>query len=149
MQISFMVPPHVSKPYVWLVEMDGRRLGINDRHEWQVESLGKVSPLNNEQTCILAIPVLEADPRKFYSFLKGLTPTLAEAAETFPLEMVLKVVFHTSFSGYWPQRALEWLGANEAPVDKLESELRSFSINKAMPQKARQTAYMLVRRSGV
>jgi hypothetical protein len=72
-------------------------------------------------------------------------PALAKVVDSFPKETLLKHIFHTSYSSYWPERALEWLAADQDLWSKFRDELMMFATNKTMPQGARQRAQRMLR----
>ena len=96
---------------------------------------------------MLLMPVLEIESKKFSDFLKEVeisAPDYSDVIRRFPKYLLLKHVFHTSVSGYWPERALAWL-KDDADIQPLfENELEKFVNQKTMPQNARQTAKKIV-----
>lgn len=60
--------------------------------------------------------------------------------DRFPKVMFLKHVFHASFSGYWPEKALTWLKADPSVQKYFSCELEQFVNSKVMPQGVRQRA---------
>jgi hypothetical protein len=102
---------------------------------------------NSEDSCVPLVPILDVDQKDFSAFLQSAAasvPGFAEIIRRFPKELLLKHVFHASFSGYWPERALAWLSADEGLQSRFREELEAFVGNKVMPQGARQKAKRIV-----
>ena len=105
--------------------------------------------LDSEDKCIPLEPILEVDENLFFKFLQDARkefPTYADSIDRFPKVMLLKYAFHTSYSGYWPQKALTWLNADPGIQNLFQKELEIFAKNKVMPQGARQQARAILQR---
>ncbi|MES2407097.1 MAG: hypothetical protein V4528_07230 [Pseudomonadota bacterium] len=108
---------------------------------------GNLVFFNSEDKCVPLVPILELEEKKFLDFLESaalLSPIGSECMRTFPKELLLRHVFHTSFSGYWPERALAWLETDKSLHPLFKDELEKFMQNKVMPQGARQKAKRMV-----
>lgn len=93
-------------------------------------------------------PLLDVPEAEFSAFLQRTAranPLRAQQVLAFPKEALLKHTFHTAHSSYWPERALDWLAADQGLWPQFRDELKKFSTNKAMPQAARQHAQRLLR----
>lgn len=143
MKISFLEPSNELPPYCWLVKIGERKLGVHQSDGWCMELDDKLVFFSSEDTCVPLSPILEIEGRKFTDFLKSavvLNPRYSECIKQFPKKILLKHVFHTSFSGYWPEKALAWLAEDEDLHQSFRYELEKFIQNKVMPQSARQKA---------
>lgn len=134
-------------PYCWLFAIDKRRLGVHVRDGWCIEVNGQVECVDEEYKCVHMLPALE---QTFASFATQLRlaeqtyPAFAPSIRKFPKQMLLKHAFHASVSGYWPARALDWLGDDSELQSALRRELAVFTQNKIMPQALRQRATKLL-----
>ncbi len=147
MDVSFFMPPVDVAPYCWLIEMGSRKLGVHQRDGWCMQLDAQLVFFNSEEKCVPLAPILEVEEKKFFGFLESAAisnPTYSESIRKFPKELLLKHVFHTSFSGYWPERALAWLAADKNLQPLFKDELERFVQNKVMPQGARQEARRIV-----
>ena len=103
---------------------------------------------DSEEQCVPLGPILEMEEVKFSDFLESAAASNSDYSESirrFPKELLLKHVFHTSFSGYWPEKALAWLISDENIQPLFKDELEKFIENKTMPQGARQRAKKIVK----
>lgn len=144
MKITLLIPQIEASPYCWLVELGPRKLGVHKQNGWCMQLADeRVVFFNSEELCVHLCPILEMEERKFFDFLESAVASnlgYSESIRRFPKESLLKHVFHTSFSGYWPERALAWLNADEHIQPLFKDELKKFIENKVMPQGARQRA---------
>jgi hypothetical protein len=102
---------------------------------------------DSEDKCMLLMPILEIEAKKFFDFLKTVeihASSYSDAVRRFPKELLLKHVFHTSCSGYWPEKALAWLFDDNTLQPLFEDELKKIIDNKVMPQGIRQKAKKLM-----
>lgn len=143
MKIAFLTPPIDASPYCWLVEIGPNKLGVHVNDGWCMQLGERLIVLDSEGKCVPLEPILELEENAFFNFLEDVKkafPAYAAAINHFPKVILLKHVFHTSFSGYWPERALTWLDADPGIQSLLQEELRMFAEKKTMPQGARQKA---------
>lgn len=136
-------------PYCWLIQSGQGKLGVNKNNGWCVGIGDQIIFFNSEEKCVPLVPLLDIEEKKFFDFLNRtmlVKPDYADAIKRFPKVLLLKHVFNSSFSGYWPERALEWIVADKHIQSSLKDELTRFAQNKAMPQRARQKAERIVRR---
>jgi hypothetical protein len=148
MKITLMEPAIVEGPYCWLIDMDGLRVGVNAQTGWCVRSANADIELDAEEKLVPLGPLLELPVATVTAFLDRAAQAHAahaNAIRAFPMQALLKHVFHTSFSGYWPERALAWMADDPACWPAFAEELKRFSENKAMPQAARQQAARMTR----
>jgi hypothetical protein len=145
--ITLLSPPIEEPPYCWLVKSERGKLGVKKDNGWCICLEERVIFFNNEEKCVPLVQVLELDEQAFFVFLgdaMSLKPDYAEAIRNFPKLLLLKHVFNSSFSGYWPERALEWISSDQQMQFLLRNELDRFSKNRVMPQRARQIAKRMV-----
>lgn len=148
MEIRFLAPPMDVPPYCWLIEIGPRRLGVHEHNGWCMQVDERIVFIDSEDRCMPLAPILELDERMFFDFLRDtekLVPAYVESIRRFPKSLLIKHVFHTSFSGYWPEKALAWLIADKGIQPQFRDELARFIENKVMPQGARQMARRIVR----
>ena len=149
MKITFLALPIEAPPYFWLIEMGSRKLGVHKQKGWCMQLTdGRLILLDSEDRCMPLGPILEIEERKLFDFLEGAAasnPNYSESIRRFPKEFLLKHIFHTSVTGYWPERALVWLAADKTLQPLFKDELEKFIQNKVMPQGARQKAKKIVR----
>ncbi|WLE58853.1 hypothetical protein GIY62_17360 [Burkholderia plantarii] len=134
--------------YCWLIELGERLVGVHAQTGWCMRVDDRVIALDEESKFVPLGPVLDVPGVEFFAFLQRAAvaaPNWAELLLAFPKETLLKHVFHTSYSSYWPERALSWLIADQALWPRFGDELKAFSTNKVMPQGARQHAQKMLR----
>ena len=147
MEITFLMPPLEASPYCWLIEVGTRKLGVHRHDGWCMQLDNRLVIFDSEDKCMPLSPILEVEAQKFADFLKTAeisAPNYSKVIRQFPKELLLKHIFHTSFSGYWPERALAWLIDDDNLQSLFENELEKFIYNKVMPQGARQRAKKIV-----
>lgn len=148
MKITFLIPQIEVSPYCWLIEMESRKLGVHNQNGWCMQLTdGQVIFFDSEDQCVPLGPILETDAENFFAFLENVAASnsgYAESIRRFPKALLLKHIFHTSFSGYWPERALGWLAVDKAIQPLFKDELEKFIQNKVMPQGARQKAKRII-----
>jgi hypothetical protein len=147
MNIDFLAPPVDLPPYLWLIKVGPRKLGIHQHKGWCMQVDEQVVFFDSEDKCVPLAPILEVEGEKLFEFLQSaalVNSSQSECINKFPKVLLLKHVFHTSFSGYWPERALGWLGTDKAIQPLFRDELERFVQNKTMPQGARQKAKRIV-----
>jgi hypothetical protein len=145
----FFAPPIEAFPYFWLVKIGSNKFGVHQDAGWYMKMGERLLLLDSEEKCVPLEPILEVDVNLFFKFLHDVgkeSPAYAESIDRFPKVLLLKHVFHTSFSGYWPQKALTWLSADPGIQNLFQTELQIFSGNKVMPQGARQQAKRILQR---
>lgn len=148
MKLTLIEPAIVDGPYCWLVDLNGPRVGVHAQAGWCVRTADRELRLDAEEKLVPLGPLLDLPAATFAAFLDRAAaahPAHAEAIRAFPRQALLKHVFHTSFSSYWPERALAWMADDPASWPAFAEELTRFSENKAMPQGARQQAARMSR----
>lgn len=143
MKIVFLAPAIEAPPYCWLFEIGLNRLGVHQHDGWCMKLGDRIVFLDSEDKCVPLGPILEVEEKLFFNFLRDAEeehPAYANSIDRFPKVMLLKHVFHTSFSGYWPEKALTWLKADPSVQNLFSEELENFVENKIMPQSVRQKA---------
>jgi hypothetical protein len=149
MNTIFLVPPIEASPYLWLVKIGSNKLGVHQDAAWFMKMGDRLLLLDSEEKCVPLEPILEVDVNLFFKFLQDVrkeVPSYADVIDQFPKVMLLKHVFHTAYSGYWPQMALNWLNADPGIQNLFQDELEIFAKNKVMPQAARQQARRILHR---
>ncbi|WP_210131307.1 hypothetical protein [Stenotrophomonas rhizophila] len=132
----------------WLIKGSGVLVGVQLGSGWCVRVAGDVALLDSEREFVPVIPLLNVAFNDFSNFLERaslLNPECREIICNFPFELFLKCVFHTSYSGYWPELALDWLEEQDNCWSKYRVELAAICECKAMPQRARQRAQRMLR----
>lgn len=130
-----------ASPYFWIAEIGRVKLGVHEANGWCMQLDDRISSIDSEDRCDPLLPVLELDGPAFFEHLKGIADSnrfLSKFMEDFPTELLLKHAFHSSYSAYWPKRALAWLINDYALQSSLKIELERFADNKLMPQQVRQ-----------
>jgi len=148
MNLTLIEPAIAEGPYRWLIELDGPRVGVHVESGWCVRMGDLELKLDAEETLVPLGPLLDLPVAMFTAFLNRAAaahPAHAGAIRAFPRQALLKHVFHTSFSSYWPERALLWMADDPASWPDFADELKRFAENKAMPQGARQQAARMSR----
>jgi hypothetical protein len=148
MKARLIEPVLEQDAYRWLIDLGGRLIGVHAQAGWCVRVDGVVIALEAENDFVPLVPLLEVPEEDFAALLRRIVATASawsHRMQTFPKETLLKHVFHTSYSGYWPERALSWLAADRALWSQFRDELMAFSTNKSMPQTARQHAQRMLR----
>lgn len=148
MNLTLLEPANEDGSYRWLIALGNCVVGVHAESGWCLRLGGDVLPLNSESTFVPVGPLLELPVNEFQEFLQRAAaenPSFSEQILGFPRNMLLKHIFHTSYSSYWPERAIAWLATESASWTKFQQELLALSKNKAMPQKMRQQAHKMLR----
>lgn len=143
MKPAFLMPPIEADPYFWMFEVGSNKLGVHQHVGWCMKLGERIVLLDSEEKCVLLEPILEVEEERLFTFLGDIKkeyPAYAWTIDRFPKVMLLKHVFHTSCSGYWPEKALTWLKTDSSIQNLFHDELERFIENKVMPQDARQRA---------
>jgi len=148
MEITFLIPTQQASPYCWLMKIGSMKLGVHKDNGWCMQFDSQLVFFDSEDKCMPLMPLLEIESKKIFDFLKIVeisASNYSEVVRRFPKELLIKYVFHTSCSGYWPEKALAWLVEDDALQPLFKDELIEFINNKVMPQGARQKAKKLIR----
>jgi len=150
MKITLMTMFIEEYPYLWFMEIDSMKIGVNKNKGWcaQIKE-GRLISFDSVESCMPLAPILEIEEKIFFRFLECIAffkPDYSEAIYCFPKYLLIKYIFQTSFSGYWPERALEWLVSDENIQPLFQDELERLIGNKVMPQILRQRAKKMLRR---
>lgn len=148
MKVRLIEPVLEEGSCCWLLELAGLLVGVNYKTGWCVRVEERVIPLDAESKFMPLSPLLEVPEADFSAFLKraaAAVPACSELVQAFPKQALLKHIFHSSYSSYWPERALDWLAADQELWSNFREELKVFSTNKEMPQRARQIAQRMLR----
>ena len=148
MNVRLIEPAIEEGSYCWLVELGTRRVGVDAQAGWCMRIDDRVVMLDAESKLMPLGPLLGVPQAEFSAFLQRAAdalPLWAQRVRAFPKEALLKHIFHTSHSSYWPERALDWLAADQELWPQFRDELEAFSTNKVMPQAARQHAKRILR----
>lgn len=148
MELRLLEPAIDELQYYWLIGIGSELAGTHAELGWCTRSNERVVSLDSEGIFTLLWPLLELQPDDFYDFLNRAAianPAHGQMIFAFPITLLLKQVFHESFSGYWPDRALAWLKTDQTSWPAFREELGAFTKNKVMPQLARQQAQKMLR----
>lgn len=148
MQVNFITPPLAIIPYCWLFDIGELRFGVHCHNGWCMQVDAETVSLDSEEKCMPLMPILESNKSSVIDFLAAAAisnPMFAGEIKQFPIELLIKHIFHTSFSEYWPEKALQWLVFDNTLPPLFKKELETFSENKTMPQKLRQKAKSLIK----
>lgn len=151
MSVRLMDPMIEDAGYRWLISVGENLFGVGNQRIWCMRIRGQVTEMDSEAKFMPLGPLLEVNESEFSSYIERMSkvaPDCAASIREFPKENLLKYVFHTAYSSYWPERALIWLEADKPLWPKFENELRKFSTNKGMSQPARQKALAMLRNVG-
>ncbi len=143
MGVIFLTPPLDVSDYCWLLEIGTSKVGVHRSDGWCMQLDERLVFFDFEDKFMLLAPILEIDVKEFSDFMKTaeiLYPDYSVVIRRFPKELLLKYIFHTSCSGYWPEKALAWLIADKDIRYLFKDELEKLIDNKVMPQGARQKA---------
>lgn len=69
-----------------------------------------------------------------------LAPEFGTSIQRFPLTMLIKHVFHSCYSDYWPEKAMDWLDEKPQLLPLFVDELEHMYRHKAMSQSLRHRA---------
>lgn len=147
MELQLLESVNDEGTYCWLIDIGGLLVGVHAESGWCVRINESVLVLDAENKYVPLGPLLEVPAEKFFAFLEQAAmanPSYGQQIRGFPKETLLKHIFHTSYSSYWPERALTWLATDRALWPKFREELQLFSTNKVMPQAARQHAQKML-----
>lgn len=148
MNLTLLEPAIEDGPYLWLVALGNCVVGVHAESGWCLRLGGDILPLDAESTFVPVGPLLELPVNEFNEFLQRAAvenPRFSEQILDFPRNMLLKHIFHTSYSSYWPEKAIAWLATEPTAWTKFQRELLALSKNKAMPQQMRQQAHKMQR----
>lgn len=148
MNLTLLEPVIEDGPYRWLITLGNCVVGVHSESGWCLRLGGNILPLEAESTFVPVEPLLELSANEFRQFLQRSAvgnPSFSQKILGFPTNYLLKHIFHTSYSSYWPERALAWLATEPAAWTEFQQELLKLSENKAMPQKIRHQAYKMLR----
>jgi hypothetical protein len=151
MKVNLEVTKTSGDPHLWVAGIGRAKLGVHQEDGWCMQIDNKIVLLDSEDRCMPLLPVLEIDERQFFEFLQNAANSNAAFSKViakFPKELLLKHVFHTSFTGYWPEKALAWLLDDKDLQPVFRAELLHFSENSVMPQGARQKAQKILKALG-
>jgi len=153
MKLTLLEPAIEDGRFHWLIALGNCVVGVHADSGWCVRINGDVLQLDEESKFVPVMPLLELTVNEFQEFLQRsavASPKLVELILGFPRNVLLKHIFHTSYSSYWPEKALAWLATDPAAWPKFRQELLALSKNKAMPQKIRQQANkMMISKQGI
>lgn len=149
MKIRLLEPATEEGSYCWLINLGGCLVGVHVQAGWCVRIEGSVVVLDAESKYVPLGPLLETPSAELTAFLQRAAeamPAWRAQILAFPKEVLLKHIFHTSYSSYWPERALAWLATDQELWPQFREELERFSKNKVMSQGARQHAQQMLKR---
>jgi hypothetical protein len=152
MNVRLLEPAIEEISNCWLIDLGGRFVGVQAHAGWYVRIEDRVMALDDESKFVPLGPLLDVAAEVFSAFLQRSAlakPAYSQQILGFPKELLLKHIFHTSYSSYWPERALAWLAADRSLWPHFQEELHLFSQNKLMPQAARQHAKQLLKQMAI
>lgn len=147
MNLTLLEPAIEDGAYRWLITLGKCVVGVHAESGWCLRLGGDILLLNAESTFVPVGPLLELPANEFHEFLQRAAlgnPSFSQQILGFPQNILLKHIFHTSYSSYWPERAIAWLATEPAAWSNFQKELLVLSKNKAMPQQLRQQAHKML-----
>lgn len=148
MKVNLEVAQSLGDSYLWVAEIGRAKLGVHHADGWCMLLEHGVVLLDSEDHCMPLLPILEIDGRLFFEFVQEVANSneaYSKVLAAFPKELLLKHVFRTSISGYWPEKALAWLLDDKEIQSVFREELTQFAENRGMPQGARQRAKKILK----
>ncbi|QBI01128.1 hypothetical protein [Pseudoduganella albidiflava] len=149
MSIELLQPGLLDSPYCWLIRDGNAKIGVHIHDGWCMQLDDReVFFFAQPGSCIHLEPLLDLEHELFFSFLRNSAfdnKAFSHKILDFPKLQLIRLVLNTTFSDYWPVRALAWLTADKELIPELFADLDKFSKNKAMGQSARQLAKRLMR----
>ncbi|WP_175818884.1 hypothetical protein [Burkholderia sp. BCC0419] len=141
MKVELLFPPILENSSVWIVRVGNVQLGINFGHRWCINTGGEGRLIQTPNDMMPMLPLLEIGRGDFYEHLLHIESSwgkLLELTESFPESLLLRFAFDSSFSDYWPIKALDWLD-NESSIDsEVMESLRRISGQRWVSQNLRQ-----------
>lgn len=147
MNLTLLEPAIEDGSYRWLIAFWNCVVGVHAESGWCLRLDGDILPLDSESTFVPVGPLLELPANEFHEFLQRAAeknPNFSQEILNFPRNILLKHILHTSYSSYWPEKAIAWLATEPTEWIKFQKELTALSKNKAMPQKMRQQALKML-----
>jgi hypothetical protein len=145
------IPPCLQPPYCWLFIRDEQLIGVHKNNGWCTQLRFKeLITFDAEEKFVLMMILLELNPSEFAQHLSEACqsqPEYAHSIRKFPSTQLLKHVFHSSISDYWPQLALNWLNHQPHLLPLFYDELGHMAADKAMSQNLRHRARRMLRSS--
>lgn len=150
MSIELLIPSLLDSSYCWLIRDGGAKIGVHINNGWciQLEN-AEVFFFAHPENCVPLEPLLDLEYLSFFSFLlksASENHAFSNAILNFPKLELIRLVLNTTYSDYWPIRALAWLTTDRILIPELLTDLERFSKNKAMGQSARRLVKRLARR---
>lgn len=122
-----LIAPQTDKSGIWIVEMDGVRLGLSHHSGWVVQIRDETRAIVEPQDLMFVLPLLETGRQTMYSHLQAISqdaPDIGLRVLEFPEILLLRCAFETSVSDYWPLKGIEWLDSFPSLVGQLGDVLR-------------------------
>lgn len=149
MTISFIRPPRDDPPFCWLFESPSQKIGVHLSKGW-CASIREEAPIYfvTEDKCIglfILLDLNKAELRTFLSEAACNAPQYGESIRSLPISLMLKSIFRTSYSDYWPAKALDWLEDAPELLPAFVDELEYMVSHKVMSQALRHRARRMLR----
>jgi hypothetical protein len=144
MNVFLIQPTFEGSSLCWLFERDDQKIGVHKTEGWCTR-LRDEKPIffSNEERCMLIMILLELKVSEFDEHLgqaARLAPEFASSIQQFPLKMLIKHVFHSCYSDYWPEKAMNWLDEKPQLLPLFVDELEHMYTHKVMSQSLRHRA---------
>lgn len=144
MNVFFIQPTFEAPSFCWLFECDDQKIGVHEARGWCTR-LRDETPIffTNEERCMLLMVLLELKASEFDAHLSNAArqaPEFAASIQQFPLTMLIKHVFHSCYSDYWPKKAMDWLDEKPQLLPLFANELEQMYTHKVISQSLRHRA---------
>ncbi|WP_157692778.1 hypothetical protein [Burkholderia sp. ABCPW 11] len=141
MKVELLSPSVIDESPIWLVCIGNVLLGINCNHQWCIDVNGKERLMLTPDDTMPILPLLEVGRGRFFEHLRLFESERGNSlglVESFPTSLLLRFAFESSFSEYWPLKALDWIDGEQAIDPKVRESLRRMSEQRWVTQKLKQ-----------
>jgi hypothetical protein len=149
-EFEFFLVPIQHQNLLWVGRTNGQNFGVTLSGAWCVEEKlsGESIELSSSHMMVPLLPVLTEDAQKFRSHLAliaNANPEFADALLNFPGSDLVSHVLNTSYSDFWPEKALQWIESKAFTFVNLKDVLGVAKQNKAFSQPLRQRIERVVK----
>jgi hypothetical protein len=145
-----LISPRADKSGIWIVEIDGIRLGLLPESGWALQTKDETRVIVEPQDMIFALPLLELGRQMIYSHLLTISqdaPDISLRALDFPEVLLLRCAFEKSVSDYWPLKGIEWISSSPTLADKLGDNLRDLQKRSWATQVLKQKIKLILKKN--